>query len=89
MSAALEAYKRAFHCGVGGHDFHLCDENDKMINPDDQVYDDRCALAVAWSMQRRALESIAFLINTSGSQEMETARLIAKNALMDHDEKEK
>jgi hypothetical protein len=52
--AAKEAYGRALHCGVGGHDGHLEDEE---RTPLWQAADDRCALAVAWrSLQAKLAE---------------------------------
>ncbi len=63
MRAAHEAYNRAFHCGVGGHDGHPLQADE--VTPDLsegydakyswQAFDDRCALAVEW----RALLSYA------------------------------
>ena len=52
MSAARDAYGRAFHCGVGGHDGHPGDDFGNLTNESDQVYADRCALAVEWGTLR-------------------------------------
>lgn len=52
MSAASEAYKRAFRCGVGGHDGHPEDDFGNLTNEADQVHADRCTLALEWATLR-------------------------------------
>lgn len=75
--SASDAYKRAFHCGVGGHDGHPGDDFGNLTNEADQVYDDRCALAVEWSTLRSALRTIANIANG----DMALAQDIARKAL--------
>jgi hypothetical protein len=77
MSRALDAYKRAFHCGVGGHDGHP--EDEEVMSPDDQAWADRCALAADWSRLCRVLREISVLPDG----QMNRAREIASKAIME------
>jgi hypothetical protein len=79
--SASEAYKRAVHCGVGGHDCHSSGGHDDI---GDQVWEDRCALAVDWARYRKALNAIAAIEdkpNGGDWDEIEQAREIAREAL--------
>ena len=84
MSRELDAYRRAFHCGAGGHDGHP--EDGALVSPNDQVWADRCSLAVAWSTLRKALREIEYIEDKSNGgewDEITEARAIATKALGD------
>jgi hypothetical protein len=66
--SAEDAYKRAFHCGAGGHDGHPGDDFGNLTNPDDQVYDDRCALAVEWGSLKKMVKDQSELIIELGAK---------------------
>ena len=79
-TSALEAYRNAFHCGVGGHDGHLEGDTSYLA----EVSNERCTLAVAWSQLRaamKAIESIKNKPNGGDWDEIEEARAIATRAL--------
>jgi hypothetical protein len=65
--SAEDAYKRAFHCGVGGHDGHP-EDPDIRNNPEVVMAADRCALAVEWAALKKMVKDQSELIIELGAK---------------------